>query len=138
MCQAFQAEKRETEEEMTGKVKEKNDEKGEAVVLDKEEEDKEGDFDPEGTVKEEKEKTTEEAKTPKAPRRPKTLQIKVTLLDDTLLECELDVSTIFLFFLNTKSCNLIPHFSFLLLVVLFTYTLTKNINSTQSFCSHFS
>uniref|UniRef100_A0A087YJN2 Protein 4.1 n=1 Tax=Poecilia formosa TaxID=48698 RepID=A0A087YJN2_POEFO len=41
--------------------------------------------------KEDKEKTTEEeAKTPRAPRRPKTLQIKVTLLDDALFECELD------------------------------------------------
>ncbi|XP_077598971.1 protein 4.1 isoform X12 [Stigmatopora nigra] len=34
--------------------------------------------------------TEEESKTPKAPRRPKTMQIKVTLLDDTLFECELD------------------------------------------------
>uniref|UniRef100_A0A8P4K7Y9 Protein 4.1 n=1 Tax=Dicentrarchus labrax TaxID=13489 RepID=A0A8P4K7Y9_DICLA len=46
---------------------------------------------PEGGSKGEKEKTTEEeAKAPRAPRRPKTMQIKVTLLDDTLYECELD------------------------------------------------
>uniref|UniRef100_A0A3P9Q5Y5 Protein 4.1 n=1 Tax=Poecilia reticulata TaxID=8081 RepID=A0A3P9Q5Y5_POERE len=67
---------------MTGKVKEKNDQKGEAVVLDKED-DKEKEFGSERRGKEDKEKTTEEeAKTPRAPRRPKTLQIKVTLLDD--------------------------------------------------------
>uniref|UniRef100_A0A6Q2XII0 Protein 4.1 n=1 Tax=Esox lucius TaxID=8010 RepID=A0A6Q2XII0_ESOLU len=37
------------------------------------------------------EKTAEgEAKPPKIPRRPKIMQIKVTLLDDTLYECELD------------------------------------------------
>uniref|UniRef100_A0A3P9Q600 Protein 4.1 n=1 Tax=Poecilia reticulata TaxID=8081 RepID=A0A3P9Q600_POERE len=75
---------------MTGKVKEKNDQKGEAVVLDKED-DKEKEFGSERRGKEDKEKTTEEeAKTPRAPRRPKTLQIKVTLLDDALFECELD------------------------------------------------
>lgn len=34
------------------------------------------------------EKKTEEAK---GPKRPKTMQCKVTLLDDTLFECELDV-----------------------------------------------
>uniref|UniRef100_A0A3B5QQ04 Protein 4.1 n=1 Tax=Xiphophorus maculatus TaxID=8083 RepID=A0A3B5QQ04_XIPMA len=67
-----------------------NDQKGEAVVLDKEE-DKEKEFGSERRGKEDKEKTTEEeAKTPRAPRRPKTLQIKVTLLDDALFECELD------------------------------------------------
>ncbi|XP_055749322.1 protein 4.1-like isoform X14 [Salvelinus fontinalis] len=38
-----------------------------------------------------KEKTAEEdAQPPKAPRRPRIMQIKVTLLDDTLFECELD------------------------------------------------
>uniref|UniRef100_A0A3B5LWY9 Protein 4.1 n=1 Tax=Xiphophorus couchianus TaxID=32473 RepID=A0A3B5LWY9_9TELE len=75
---------------MIGKVEEKNDQKGEAVVLDKEE-DKEKEFGSERRGKEDKAKTTEEeAKTPRAPRRPKALQIKVTLLDDALFECELD------------------------------------------------
>uniref|UniRef100_A0A8K9V769 Protein 4.1 n=1 Tax=Oncorhynchus mykiss TaxID=8022 RepID=A0A8K9V769_ONCMY len=38
-----------------------------------------------------KEKIAEEdAQPPKAPRRPRIMQIKVTLLDDTLYECELD------------------------------------------------
>ncbi|XP_008419781.2 protein 4.1 isoform X7 [Poecilia reticulata] len=88
--QALQAEKKDAAEDMTGKVKEKNDQKGEAVVLDKED-DKEKEFGSERRGKEDKEKTTEEeAKTPRAPRRPKTLQIKVTLLDDALFECELD------------------------------------------------
>uniref|UniRef100_A0A8C6PTS5 Protein 4.1 n=1 Tax=Nothobranchius furzeri TaxID=105023 RepID=A0A8C6PTS5_NOTFU len=49
---------------------------------------------PEGGIgTEKKEKTTdeeEEVKAPKAPRGPKTMEIRVTLLDDTLLECELD------------------------------------------------
>ncbi|XP_071225054.1 protein 4.1-like isoform X6 [Salvelinus alpinus] len=41
--------------------------------------------------KEGAEKTTEEdAQPPKPPRRPRIMQIKVTLLDDTLFECELD------------------------------------------------
>ncbi|XP_023200258.1 protein 4.1-like isoform X5 [Xiphophorus maculatus] len=88
--QALQAEKKDATDDMIGKVEEKNDQKGEAVVLDKEE-DKEKEFGSERRGKEDKEKTTEEeAKTPRAPRRPKTLQIKVTLLDDALFECELD------------------------------------------------
>uniref|UniRef100_A0A8D3EBX0 Protein 4.1 n=1 Tax=Scophthalmus maximus TaxID=52904 RepID=A0A8D3EBX0_SCOMX len=47
---------------------------------------------PEGGSKVEKEEKTteEEAKAPRAPRRAKTMDIKVTLLDDTLYECELD------------------------------------------------
>ncbi|XP_043995107.1 protein 4.1 isoform X9 [Gambusia affinis] len=88
--QALQAEKKDAAEDVTGKVKEKNDQKGEAVVLDKEEV-KEKEFGSERGGKEDKEKTTEEeVKTPRAPRRPKTLQIRVTLLDDALFECELD------------------------------------------------
>uniref|UniRef100_A0A8C7TSL9 Protein 4.1 n=1 Tax=Oncorhynchus mykiss TaxID=8022 RepID=A0A8C7TSL9_ONCMY len=47
---------------------------------------------PEGEgEKEGVEKTTEEdAQPPKPPRRPRIMQIKVTLLDDTLFECELE------------------------------------------------
>uniref|UniRef100_A0A8C6PQC0 Protein 4.1 n=1 Tax=Nothobranchius furzeri TaxID=105023 RepID=A0A8C6PQC0_NOTFU len=88
-----QAEKKETEEEADSKEKEKNDEKGEALVLEQEE-GKEKESAPEGGIgTEKKEKTTdeeEEVKAPKAPRGPKTMEIRVTLLDDTLLECELD------------------------------------------------
>uniref|UniRef100_A0A8C7F688 Protein 4.1 n=1 Tax=Oncorhynchus kisutch TaxID=8019 RepID=A0A8C7F688_ONCKI len=52
----------------------------------KEEEDPEGEGEKEGV-----EKTTEEdAQPPKPPRRPRIMQIKVTLLDDTLFECELE------------------------------------------------
>uniref|UniRef100_A0A8C6PSI1 Protein 4.1 n=1 Tax=Nothobranchius furzeri TaxID=105023 RepID=A0A8C6PSI1_NOTFU len=92
-AQALQAEKKETEEEADSKEKEKNDEKGEALVLEQEE-GKEKESAPEGGIgTEKKEKTTdeeEEVKAPKAPRGPKTMEIRVTLLDDTLLECELD------------------------------------------------
>uniref|UniRef100_A0AAZ3QAB3 Protein 4.1 n=1 Tax=Oncorhynchus tshawytscha TaxID=74940 RepID=A0AAZ3QAB3_ONCTS len=52
----------------------------------KEEEEPEGEGEKEGV-----EKTTEEdAQPPKPPRRPRIMQIKVTLLDDTLFECELE------------------------------------------------
>ncbi|CAB1350546.1 unnamed protein product, partial [Coregonus sp. 'balchen'] len=60
---------------------------------------KEGEKDKEGGEEEEEPKPEgeeeegegeEEAKPPKAPRRPRIMQIKVTLLDDTLFECELD------------------------------------------------
>uniref|UniRef100_A0A673Y9L7 Protein 4.1 n=1 Tax=Salmo trutta TaxID=8032 RepID=A0A673Y9L7_SALTR len=57
-----------------------------AQEKEKEEEEPEGEGE-----KEEVEKTTEEdAQPPKPPRRPRIMQIKVTLLDDTLFECELD------------------------------------------------
>uniref|UniRef100_A0A1A8JEC3 Protein 4.1 n=1 Tax=Nothobranchius kuhntae TaxID=321403 RepID=A0A1A8JEC3_NOTKU len=92
-AQALQAEKKETEEEADSKEKEKNDEKGEALVLEQEE-GKEKESAPDGGIgTEKKEKTTdeeEEVKAPKAPRGPKTMEIRVTMLDDTLLECELD------------------------------------------------
>lgn len=53
--------------------------------------------DPEGEGPPDKEKAVEEeAKGPRPPRRPKTMQIKVTLLDDATYECELDVSLFFL------------------------------------------
>ena len=45
-----------------------------------------------GSKKDEEEKTAEEhAEAAKAPHRPRTMQIKVNLLDDALYECELDV-----------------------------------------------
>lgn len=66
-----------------------------AAALEKEEEGKEEgkEAGSEGSSHGEKEDkaTEEESQTPKAPRRPKTMQIKVTLLDDTLYECELEV-----------------------------------------------
>lgn len=61
-------------------------------------EEKEGD--PEGEGQPDKEKTADdEVKAPRPPRRPKTMQIKVTLLDDTTYECQLDVSVFLLLFL---------------------------------------
>lgn len=94
---ALQVEKKEKEEEEGGKDKENIQGKGEEADQEKEkreeEEEKREKSGPEGDSKEEeKEKVTEEEeKAPSAPRRPKTMQIKVTLLDNTLYECELDV-----------------------------------------------
>ncbi|XP_037120271.1 protein 4.1 isoform X6 [Syngnathus acus] len=93
-AQAAQVEKKEgEEEEEAGKDKPLNKEKAEAATPEKDgdnEKDEEQKEDAsEGSRNQEKEEE-EESKTPKAPRRPKTMQVKVTLLDDTLYECELD------------------------------------------------
>ncbi|XP_065327585.1 protein 4.1 isoform X4 [Pelmatolapia mariae] len=97
-AQATQVEKKETDEDKVGKDKEKHEDKEGEVTLEKEEEkdkekkEEEEESGPEeGSRGEKDEKTAEEeAKAPRVPRRPKTMQIKVTLLDDTLYECELD------------------------------------------------
>ncbi|XP_060916031.1 protein 4.1 isoform X12 [Labrus mixtus] len=111
-AQAVQVEKKEAGEEEAaeveveeGKDTEKDKEKEEEATLEKEKEDKEKEEEeekkkeegeeegcPEGGSKGEKEEKVmeEEAKAPRAPRRPKTMQIKVTLLDDAQFECELD------------------------------------------------
>ncbi|XP_013763207.1 protein 4.1 isoform X9 [Pundamilia nyererei] len=95
-AQATQVEKKETDEDKVGKDKEKHEDKEGEVTMEKEEEKdkekKEEESGPEeGSRGEKDEKTAEEeAKAPRAPRRPKTMQIKVTLLDDTQYECELD------------------------------------------------
>uniref|UniRef100_A0A3P9J730 Protein 4.1 n=1 Tax=Oryzias latipes TaxID=8090 RepID=A0A3P9J730_ORYLA len=71
---------------------ENTEEPGEEVAQEEEKvknEEKEGD--PEGEGQPDKEKTADdEVKAPRPPRRPKTMQIKVTLLDDTTYECQLD------------------------------------------------
>ncbi|XP_072226918.1 protein 4.1 isoform X6 [Leuresthes tenuis] len=86
-----QVEKKEAEEEKGGKEQKNNDERDEEVVRGEEEE-KEKESNPAGVGGgEKKEMTTEkETKPSRTPRRPKTIQIKVTLLDDILYECELD------------------------------------------------
>lgn len=97
-AQATQVEKKEAEVDKVEKETEKlMDKEGEVALekeeeKDKEKEEKEKESGPEEDIKEEKEEKTteEEAKAPRVPRRPKTMQIKVTLLDDTLYECELD------------------------------------------------
>ncbi|KAM8767051.1 protein 4.1 isoform 3-T3 [Acanthopagrus schlegelii] len=111
-AQAVQVEKKEAEEEKGGEDKVSNKEKEEEAVLEKENEEKEQDKEgeeekekekeeekedekesgPEGCSKGEKDEklTDEKAKAPRGPRRPKTMQIKVTLLDNALFECELD------------------------------------------------
>ncbi|XP_035771898.1 protein 4.1 isoform X2 [Neolamprologus brichardi] len=95
-AQATQVEKKETDEDKVGKDVEKHEDKDGEVTVEKEEEKdkekKEEESGPEeGSRGEKDEKTAEEeAKGPRAPRRPKSMQIKVTLLDDTQYECELD------------------------------------------------
>ncbi|XP_039870468.1 protein 4.1 isoform X3 [Simochromis diagramma] len=97
-AQATQVEKKETDEDKVGKDKEKHEDKEGEVTVEKEEEkdkekkEEEEESGPEeGSRGEKDEKTAEEeAKAPRAPRRPKSMQIKVTLLDDTQYECELD------------------------------------------------
>ncbi|XP_078810817.1 protein 4.1 isoform X8 [Oryzias latipes] len=90
--QALQAEEKKDEDEKCGKETENTEEPGEEVAQEEEKvknEEKEGD--PEGEGQPDKEKTADdEVKAPRPPRRPKTMQIKVTLLDDTTYECQLD------------------------------------------------
>ncbi|XP_030002842.1 protein 4.1 isoform X6 [Sphaeramia orbicularis] len=97
--QVVQVEKKDAEEEEGGNNKDNDQEKGQEAELEKEEdkekereEEKEKEPGPEGgTTGDKDEKAAEEeVKTPRAPRRPKTMEIKVTLLDDTLYECELE------------------------------------------------
>ncbi|XP_077937368.1 protein 4.1 isoform X16 [Gasterosteus aculeatus] len=100
-----QVENKEAEEEEAGNDKEAK-EGGEEAAPEKEDKEKEEDDEeeeekegsPEGGRHREKEEeeeeeekmAEEETKAPRAPRRPKTMQIRVTLLDDALYECELD------------------------------------------------
>lgn len=80
-------------------VKEEEAEKKEEEAAEQEKEAKGEEKTKEEEVKEEakKEKPVKEKKTEKkseeakGPKRPKTMQCKVTLLDDTQFECELDV-----------------------------------------------
>ncbi|XP_061886081.1 protein 4.1 isoform X12 [Entelurus aequoreus] len=102
-AQAAQVEKNIPEEEGKeegGKDHELDKEKPEVSTLEKEDDNKkeeeetdkakEGGSERGSNGEKEEGATEEEPKTPKAPRRPKTMQIKVTLLDDALYECELD------------------------------------------------
>ncbi|XP_054619182.1 protein 4.1-like isoform X8 [Dunckerocampus dactyliophorus] len=102
-AQAAQVEKKEAEGEEekveAGKDKEIDKEKAEVSTLEREEDNKieeetekakEGGSEGGSNGDKEEKATEEEPKIPKTPRRPKTMQIKVTLLDDTLYECELD------------------------------------------------
>nr|XP_046273530.1 protein 4.1 [Scatophagus argus] len=93
-AQIVQIEKKAAEEEEGEKDKENSKEKVEEGNLEEEKKEKEQEKEsgPEGASKEDKKDKMieEEARAPKAPRRPKTMLIKVTLLDNTLYECELD------------------------------------------------
>ncbi|KAM9738633.1 LOW QUALITY PROTEIN: protein 4.1-like [Menidia menidia] len=86
-----QVEKKEAEDDK-GKKEKKSEEPSGGEVVQEKEESKEEEASPEGGGKEEEKEETneEENKVSGAPRRPKTLQIRVTLLDDTQYECELD------------------------------------------------
>ncbi|KAG9331029.1 hypothetical protein JZ751_020424, partial [Albula glossodonta] len=67
-------------EEEGGKGEKKQEEQPSEETKEGEEEKKKG----------EEPKAEEESKLPKAPRRPRTMHCRVTLLDDTLYECQLD------------------------------------------------
>ncbi|XP_054873724.1 protein 4.1 isoform X2 [Amphiprion ocellaris] len=85
---AVQVETKEAEEETAGKER-VNEEKGEVVALENEEE-KDSGLEGGSTGEKEEKTTEEEVKASRAPRRPKTMQVTITLLDDTLFECELE------------------------------------------------
>ncbi|XP_019119698.1 protein 4.1 isoform X3 [Larimichthys crocea] len=89
-AQAVQVENKETEEKEGGKTEEHHSVKGVEAALEKAREEKVSG--PEEGTKGEKEEqmTEEEVKAPRAPCQPKTMQIKVILLDNTEYKCELD------------------------------------------------
>ncbi|KAM3596941.1 uncharacterized protein V6R79_023168 [Siganus canaliculatus] len=92
-AQAVQIEEKEDEEEIVVKVQDKHKKRGQDNDPDKDNEgETEKESAPEGGAKEKKhEKVAEdENKTSRASRRPKTMQINVTLLDNTIYSCELD------------------------------------------------
>lgn len=93
VCQAVQIKKKEVEEKDVGKDTENNKGKGEEAYPETEKEE-EKQSDPEVPSKEQKkEKITGDVKASKLLGRPKMMEIKVTLLDNTFYECELDVRT---------------------------------------------
>lgn len=67
---------------------------GDTKVEEQEEEDKQPSPEGCGVQEEKKTMTEEETKVPRAQRRPKALHIKVSLLDNTEFQCELDVRAI--------------------------------------------
>ncbi|XP_034016535.1 protein 4.1 [Thalassophryne amazonica] len=83
-AQALQVWKKAAKEEEV----EKDNEQEEKEWEDKEKERKKSS--PEGGDRREEREKREDAKAVRAARRPKTIQIRVTLLDDTLFECELE------------------------------------------------
>lgn len=92
VCQAVQIKKKEAEEKEVGKDIENRKGKVEEAYPDTEKEE-EKQSNPEVPRKEQKkEKLTEDTKACKLLGRPK-MEIKVTLLDNTFYECELDVRT---------------------------------------------
>lgn len=100
-CQATQVERKEAEKKKDGNDQENKKEEAEEADQEtrkEEQEEEERKCDPAegGSEEEKKEKMTEdETQVPKATRRLKTRHIKVTLLDNTLFECELDVRAFF-------------------------------------------
>ncbi|XP_032392107.1 protein 4.1 isoform X11 [Etheostoma spectabile] len=93
--QAVQVEKKEAgpeeEKEEGGKDKDNATEKGDEAALEKEVKEHEEEKECGGEREEAGEKMAEdEAQAPRAPRQAKSMQITVTLLDDTLYQCELD------------------------------------------------
>lgn len=88
--QVVQAEKNKDKEDEADKENESMKEK--VAEVEQEQEKTEEEKESAETVKKDK-LAEEKGKAPRAPRQPKSIQIKVTLLDNTLYECELDVRT---------------------------------------------
>lgn len=87
--QVVQAEKKKDKEEEADKDNESMKEKVAEVDPEQEKEDEK-----ESAEVIKKDKLAEEkVKSPRTPRQPKSIQIRVSLLDNTLYECELDVRT---------------------------------------------
>lgn len=100
-----QEEKKDAEEEEVVKDEENSKENqgvGDAKVEEPEQEDKQPSPEDCGVQEEKKTMTEEKTKVPRGQRRPKSLHIKVTLLDNTEFQCELDVRATHqpLFFIN--------------------------------------
>lgn len=86
----IQAEKNKNEDDEADKENEGMKEK--EAEVDQEQEKKEEEKESAEDIK--KDKLAEvKTKSPRIPRQPRSIQIKVTLLDNTLYECELDVRT---------------------------------------------
>lgn len=88
---APQEEKKEADGEEVVKEEENTKENQEVEEKQVEEQEEAKQPSPEGLQEEKKTLTEEKTRVPRAQRRPKALNIKVTLLDNTEFQCELDV-----------------------------------------------
>lgn len=101
-CKVVQVKKTEVEEAEGVEEKVNNNDRGEDAEVEMGEKNETGHQG--GTKEQKKEKKAEKrVNALRAPRHPKTLQIKVTLLDNALYECELDVSPLLTLFVFTQN-----------------------------------